>query len=69
MFFLVAGLVLLSIGGLISVLFWLPRLVDRVRLRELLGKRYPLLYLIYVANGPLLVLAGLLLIGKYLSNQ
>lgn len=68
MFFLVAGLTLLIFGGLVSLLFWVPPLVNRPRLRELLGKRYPLVYLVYTANGPLLVLAGLLLLRRYLQS-
>ena len=68
MIFLAGGLVLLGIGGLVSVLFWMPRLVDRRKLRELLGRRYPVIYLIYTANGPFLVLAGLLLLYRYLHG-
>jgi hypothetical protein len=63
--FLLAGLTLLLFGAAVSLLFWLPRLVDRARLRELLGRSYPLVYLIYLANGPLLVVAGIMLLSKY----
>ena len=63
--FLLAGLALLTFGLAVSVLFWWPRLVDRRKLRELLGRRYPLVYLVYTANGPLLVAAGILLLLKY----
>ena len=58
----------MGVGGLVSILFWVPRLVDRRKLRELLGPRYPVVYLIYSANGPLLVLAGLILLYKYLHG-
>jgi hypothetical protein len=68
MIFLVSGLFLLGIGGLVSILFWVPGLVDRRRLRELLGPRYPMIYLVYSANGPLLVLAGGILLFKYLQG-
>lgn len=63
--FLLAGLALLAVGAVVSVLFWLPGLVDRAKLRELLGRRYPLVYLVYTANGPLLVVAGIVLLSKY----
>jgi|GEM_PF-1208674 len=68
MFFLVSGLFLLGLGGLVSILFWVPGLVDRRKLRELLGPRYPMVYLVYSANGPLLVLAGVILLFKYLQG-
>jgi len=65
MIFLIAGLPLLIIGGLVSVLFWVPGLINRAKLREFLGSRYPLVYLVYSANGPLLLLAGVALLYKY----
>ena len=64
MIYLFAGIPLTVIGALVSVLFWVPRLIDRSRLREILGPRYPLIYLIYSANGPLLLLVGILLLFK-----
>ena len=57
----VAGIVLIAIGFLISVAFWIPGLVDRAELREMLGPRYPVVYLVYSANGPGLVLLGALM--------
>ena len=36
-------------------------LFDRAKVKEIMGKRYPLIYLVYIANGPLLALFGLLL--------
>jgi len=65
MIFLIAGLTLLIIGGLVSVLFWVPGLINRALLREHLGNRYPLVYLVYSANGPFLLLAGMVLLYKY----
>jgi len=47
------------------VLFWVPGLINRALLREHLGKRYPLVYLVYSANGPFLLLAGMVLLYKY----
>ena len=57
----IIGLVLAALGGGITVIFWIPRIVNRPRLRELLGERYRLIYLVYIANGPMLVVLGLLL--------
>ena len=65
MLFLVFGIILVATGGLVSVAFWIPGLVDRQNLREMLGSRYPLIYIVYSANGPLLFLAGVLLILKH----
>jgi hypothetical protein len=61
------GLLLATIGLLVSVLFWVVPLVDRDRLKVLLGPRYPLLYVIYLANGPGLLLLGLLLLLRFRS--
>lgn len=63
--YLLVGLALMLVGTLVSILFWVPRLVDRARLREILGSRYPLVYLVYSANGPVLVAAGAALLYKY----
>ena len=65
MLILVAGIILTITGGLVSIAFWIPGLVDRRNLREILGSRYPLLYVVYSANGPVLLLAGILLLLKY----
>lgn len=65
MMLLGAGITLIVTGGLVSVGFWLPALIDRQNLREILGSKYPLVYLIYIANGPLLLLAGILLLVKH----
>jgi len=68
MFLKIAGALLSSFGLLVTVLFWVPRVVNRPGLREMLGRRYPLVYVIYVANGPGLVLLGLLLFLKGLGG-
>lgn len=60
----VSGLVLIFFGLTVSIVFWLPGLIDRNRLRTVLGKRYPLVYVIYTANGPLLILLGMLLLAR-----
>ena len=35
---------------------------DRTKVKEVMGTRYPLVYVVYVANGPMLLLFGLLLV-------
>jgi len=60
-----ASLFFLAIGLAISVLFWVPRVFDRRKFLELLGPRAPLLYFVYVANGPLLVVLGLFLLWRF----
>lgn len=52
------GLLLMIVGGLISVLFWLPKLVNHKRLKEILGPKYKMIYFIYFANGPFLLVMG-----------
>ena len=56
------GLILAIVGLAISVAFWIPRLCSRARLREMLGSRYPVVYVVYIANGPLLLLLGVILL-------
>ena len=65
MLFFIAGIVLIFTGGLVTVVFWIPWLIDRQKLKELLGPRYPLVYLVYSANGPVLLLAGVILLLKH----
>jgi len=57
---------LLAIAGLaVSVAFWLPGLCHRTRLKEMLGSRYPIVYVVYIANGPLLLLLGIILLKTF----
>lgn len=65
MLFLVVGIILILIGGVVSVGFWVPGLINRPKLKEMLGVRYPLVYLVYSANGPVLLVAGILLVMKH----
>ena len=53
---------LMFFGLVVSIVFWIPGLVDRAQIKETMGKRYPLVYVVYVANGPMLVLFGFLLV-------
>ncbi|MDH4321462.1 MAG: hypothetical protein OEV73_08200 [Desulfobulbaceae bacterium] len=55
----------IALGLLVTVGFWVPRLCNRRRLREMLGSRYPLVYLVYAANGPVLVLLGVFLLYRF----
>ncbi|MGV1100563.1 hypothetical protein ACUUL3_14300 [Thiovibrio sp. JS02] len=59
------GLVLAVLGFILSVAFWIPRLVNRVRLKEILGPKYPLIFFVYLANGPFLMALGLILAWKF----
>ena len=56
-----SGIVLIIFGLVISIVFWIPAIFDRNKMKEVMGKRYPLVYVVYIANGPLLILLGLLL--------
>jgi hypothetical protein len=62
MIYTIFGMMLMFFGLAVSIIFWLPGVIDRNRLKAVMGKRYPLVYVIYIANGPLLVLFGLLLV-------
>lgn len=59
--FTIAGAALSCIGFIVTVIFWIPGIVNRKWLREILGSRYRIIYLIYVANGPMLMILGILL--------
>ncbi|OGR01208.1 MAG: hypothetical protein A2505_09910 [Deltaproteobacteria bacterium RIFOXYD12_FULL_55_16] len=63
--FTIIGLILALAGLAVSVAFWIPGLCNRARLKEMLGARYPVVYVIYVANGPMLLLLGLILLGSF----
>lgn len=56
------ALFLIIFGSLVTVLFWVPKVVNRSQLKEFLGRRYPLVYLFYFSNGPFLLLIGLYLL-------
>ncbi|MFA6284821.1 MAG: hypothetical protein WC633_11815 [Desulfurivibrionaceae bacterium] len=60
--FTTIGLILALVGLVISVAFWMPRFCNRRRLREMFGSRYPVVYVVYVANGPMLLLLGAILL-------
>lgn len=56
---------MICFGCGVSIVFWIPKLVDRNRLKELLGRRYPVIYFIYLANGPLLLGLGIFLFIRF----
>ena len=60
--FATIGLALAITGLAVSVAFWIPGLCNRTRLKEMLGSRYPIVYVVYVANGPMLLLLGVILL-------
>lgn len=57
----ISGIMLMFFGLVVSIVFWVPGIFDRDKIRAVMGKRYPLVYVAYIANGPMLVLFGLLL--------
>ena len=58
----ISGIMLMLFGAVVSIVFWIPTLFDRQKIKEVMGSRYPLVYVVYIANGPMLVLFGLLLL-------
>jgi hypothetical protein len=58
----ISGMMLMFFGLVVSIVFWIPGIFNRNKIRAVMGKRYPLVYIVYIANGPLLMLFGLLLI-------
>ena len=57
-----AGAVLILFGLVISIVFWIPGIFNRAKVKEIMGEKYPLVYIIYIANGPMLILFGFLLL-------
>ena len=58
----ISGIMLMLFGLAVSIVFWIPGIFDRTKIKEIMGKRYRLVYVVYIANGPMLVLFGFLLI-------
>ena len=57
----ISGIMLMLFGGVVSIVFWIPSIFNRQKIKAVLGTRYPLVYVVYIANGPMLVLFGLLI--------
>ena len=62
MILVISGIILMFLGLVVSIVFWVPGIINRNRIRSIMGRRYPLVYVVYIANGPMLILFGLLLI-------
>jgi len=62
MILVISGIILMFLGLVVSIVFWVPGIINRNRIRLIMGRRYPLVYVVYIANGPMLILFGLLLI-------
>ena len=58
----ISGIMLMFFGLVVSIVFWIPGIFDRRKIKDVMGSRYPLVYLVYIANGPMLMLFGFLLI-------
>jgi len=58
----ISGIMLMLFGVSVSIVFWIPGIINREKIKDIMGNRYPLVYVVYIANGPLLVLFGLLLL-------
>jgi hypothetical protein len=58
----ISGIMLMLFGVSVSIVFWIPNIINREKIKDIMGNRYPLVYVVYIANGPLLVLFGLLLL-------
>ncbi|MBU0483903.1 MAG: hypothetical protein KKB30_05250 [Proteobacteria bacterium] len=68
MIYLILGIMLVVAGGVVTVVFWVPQVCDRAKIKQLAGSKYPLVYVIYIANGPLLLLLGIISIIKYYAS-
>jgi hypothetical protein len=58
----ISGIMLMFIGLVVSIVFWMPGILNKEKMKNIMGDRYALVYVIYIANGPMLILFGLLLI-------
>ena len=58
----ISGIMLMLFGMAVSIVFWIPGIINRGKIKAIMGSRYPLVYVVYVANGPMLALFGLLLL-------
>ncbi len=58
----IIGIVFVVIGTIVSMIFWVPGLIDKRQLRQIMGNRYSMIYFIYFTNGPLLLIIGALIL-------
>jgi len=52
------GVIFVVIGTIVSLIFWIPGLIDKSKLKEIMGPRYNMIYFIYFTNGPFLLGLG-----------
>ncbi|MCB2184049.1 MAG: hypothetical protein KQH63_18650 [Desulfobulbaceae bacterium] len=52
------GIGFVVIGTIVSLIFWIPGIIDKKQLKQIMGNRYSLIYFIYFTNGPLLLIIG-----------
>ena len=65
LFIYVFSIALVLFGTCVSVSFWIPQIINKEKLREIMGSKYPLVYFLYLANGPMMMLFGFLLLYKF----
>ena len=54
----IVGIFFVVVGTVVSLIFWVPGIIDKNRLRQIMGPRYPIVYFVYFSNGPLLLIIG-----------
>ena len=54
----VLGVLFVVVGTVISIIFWIPGIIDRKQLKKIMGNRYPMIFFIYITNGPVLLAIG-----------
>lgn len=63
----IIGIVFVVIGTIISLIFWVPGLINKKQLKEIMGSRYPMIYFIYFTNGPLLLIIGSIILTYFVA--
>jgi hypothetical protein len=58
----IVGIIFVVFGTVVSLGFWIPGLINRKQLKEMMGTRYPMIYFIYFTNGPFLLLIGVIIL-------
>jgi hypothetical protein len=58
----IIGIIFVVFGTVVSVGFWVPGIINRDQLRDMMGSRYPMIYFIYFTNGPFLLLIGVIIL-------
>ncbi len=56
------GVIFVVIGTIVSLIFWIPGLIDKGQLKEIMGPRYNMIYFIYFTNGPFLLGLGVFIL-------